>query len=199
MENKERHNLGKLNSNAMEQKNDEYYTPKYVVEMVAELADLNFTYDPATTHFNAERLGIDKFDTIETNGLEQDWNEKANGGDIWINPPFSGKHKVKFANKAAELIKGGYEGVVALLTPDKSISNKHFNDDFKELAEQGRIGLIIPGGRVNFIDRELNQTNGNFFGSVIWLIGIKPGSQQIFMPTLDEYKKDEKDDKKSRT
>ncbi len=161
------HQLGKLNSTAKEHKNDEYYTPKNVVDKIAEMFGLNFVYDPATDIWNAERLGIEKYDTIETNGLEQDWNEKAQGGDIWINPPFT--LKKEFIKKAAELIRNGYKGKIAIIVPDKSITNKHIYDDLHNIDK----ALVIPGGRVNYINKDKEPTKGNFFGSVIWVLGAE--------------------------
>ena len=65
-------------------KDNEYYTPKEVVKYFGE-----FDYDPATTKEKAEEFGIKNYDTIETNGLLQDWGKYKK---IWINPPFTDKH-----------------------------------------------------------------------------------------------------------
>ena len=66
-------------------KDNEYYTPKFVVDMFGV-----FDYDPATTANKAQEFGIKNYDTIETNGLAQDWTQYRR---IWINPPFTDKHK----------------------------------------------------------------------------------------------------------
>lgn len=73
-------------------KDNEYYTPKNVVKFFGE-----FDYDPATTKEKAEEFGIKNYDTIETDGLKTDWSKYKR---IWINPPFSDKHK--FLEKAYE-------------------------------------------------------------------------------------------------
>lgn len=73
-------------------KDNEYYTPKNLVSYFGE-----FDYDPATTPEKAAEFGISNFDTIETDGLEADWTPYKR---IWINPPFTEKHK--FLAKAQE-------------------------------------------------------------------------------------------------
>ena len=73
-------------------KDNEYYTPKSVVDYFGK-----FEYDPATTKEKAEEFEIKYYDTIETDGLNQDWTKYKK---IWINPPFTIKHK--FLEKAYE-------------------------------------------------------------------------------------------------
>lgn len=74
------------------EKDNEYYTPKKVVDYFGK-----FDYDPATTKEKAKEFGIDNYDTIETDGLKQDWSKYKK---ILINPPFTDKHK--FVEKAYE-------------------------------------------------------------------------------------------------
>ena len=76
-------------------KDNEYYTPKKIVKYFGE-----FDYDPATTKEKAEEFGVEHYDTIETDGLKTDWSQYKK---IWINPPFSEKHK--FVEKAYETYK----------------------------------------------------------------------------------------------
>ena len=71
-------------------KDNEYYTPKEIVQYFG-----TFDYDPSTVKEKAEEFGIKEYDTIETDGLLQDWTKHK---QIWINPPFSEKHK--FLQKA---------------------------------------------------------------------------------------------------
>lgn len=76
-------------------KDNEYYTPKKVVQYFGD-----FDYDPATTKEKAEEFSVKYYDTIETDGLKQDWTKYKK---IWINPPFTDKHK--FVEKAYETYK----------------------------------------------------------------------------------------------
>ena len=79
-------------------KDNEYYTPKSVVEYFEK-----FDYDPATCYEKAKEFGIKNYDTIETNGLTKDWTIYKN---IWINPPFTDKHK--FLEKAYQTYKDNW-------------------------------------------------------------------------------------------
>ena len=74
--------MAKININFA--KDNEYYTPKSVVNFFGK-----FEYDPATTPEKAKDLDIPNFDTIETDGLKQDWTKYKR---IWINPPFTRKY-----------------------------------------------------------------------------------------------------------
>lgn len=73
-------------------KDNEYYTPKYVVDYFGQ-----FDYDPATVKEKALEFGLQHFDTEETDGLKTDWTQFRR---IWINPPFTRKHE--FLKKAQE-------------------------------------------------------------------------------------------------
>ena len=64
-------------------KDNEYYTPKYVVDY---FFPFGFDYDPATCKEKAIEFGLINYDTIETDGLTQDWTKYNR---IWINPPFT--------------------------------------------------------------------------------------------------------------
>ncbi len=147
-------NLKNLNSSAKNSPQDGWYTPKWVIDNLEKV-----DYDPATTKWNANRLNIPNFDTIETNGLIQDWNSKSEH-NIWINPPFT--LKKEFIAKAVETIKNGYKGFIYILVPDKSITNKYMS-----VLDEVEWGMIIPNGRINFITKDGEQTKGAFFGSVI--------------------------------
>lgn len=74
---------------------NEYYTPKYVVDYFG-----SFDYDPATTKEKSKELNILNYDTIETDGLSTDWSKYKR---IWINPPFTNKYE--FLKKAYETYK----------------------------------------------------------------------------------------------
>ena len=94
-------------------KDNEYYTPKEVVKYFGE-----FDYDPATTKEKAEEFGIKNYDTIETNGLLQDWGKYKK---IWINPPFTDKHL--FVKKAYDTYRKHPYIYIYIYT----VSNRIFN------------------------------------------------------------------------
>ena len=79
-------------ANVIFSKDNEYYTPQKTVNYFGK-----FDYDPATTYEKAKEFDIKNYDTIETDGLKTDWTRYKK---IWINPPFTEKHK--FLEKAVE-------------------------------------------------------------------------------------------------
>lgn len=65
---KEKKDMAK--SNVTFTKDNEYYTPKTVVDYFG-----TFDYDPATTYEKAKEFRISTYDTIETNGLTSNWDK----------------------------------------------------------------------------------------------------------------------------
>jgi hypothetical protein len=123
-------------SNCVFSKDNEYYTPKYIVDMFGK-----FDYDPATTKEKAEEFNIPNFDTIETNGLLSDWTQYKR---IWINPPFTIKHK--FVKKAVETYKVA-KNEIFILFPIEFLTTQTFFDLFTH-----EIGckIFVPNCRINF-------------------------------------------------
>ena len=98
-------------------KDNEYYTPFTFVSRFGE-----FDYDPATTKEKAEEFGVLNYDTIDTNGLLQDWTKYKR---IWINPPFTNKHE--FLAKAWDTFKQvGNE--IYILFPIEFITTARFHN-----------------------------------------------------------------------
>lgn len=131
-------------------KNNECYTPKYIVDMFGQ-----FDYDPATCIQKANEFGIDNYDTIETDGLSKDWTKYKR---IWINPPFTIKHE--FLSKAVETYNK-VKNDIYILFPIDFLTTKIFNS----INSKGK--LFIPNGRIVF---ELNngKKSSPAFGSVIY-------------------------------
>ncbi len=174
---KKQHQIQAINSNTIANPNDEWYTPEWVLTAL----NLNFVYDPATTEWNAKRLNIPNFDTIDTDGLKQNWKEKAKDGDIWINPPFT--LKPDFLKKAVEEIKGGFEGVIAYLAPANALTNKYIQEILKGI----KVSLVIPDGRISFIDENMQPSKGAAFGSVILLLNTSQ-NKLIFSNMIQKEK-----------
>ena len=97
-------------------KDNEYYTPKRIVKYFGE-----FDYDPATTKEKAEEFGITNYDTIETDGLKQDWSKYKK---VWINPPFTDKHL--FVKKAYETFKEN-PNIYIYIVPNRVFNNKEIS------------------------------------------------------------------------
>lgn len=141
------------------EKDNEYYTPKEIVDLFGK-----FDYDPATNKEKAEEFGITEYDTIETNGLLQDWSKHKK---IWINPPFSDKHK--FVEKAYSTYRDNKDIKIYVLFPIEFLTTKRFHN-----ATQGLGGkLFIPSKRIPFESGLGKQSKSPAFGSVILLIQDK--------------------------
>lgn len=136
-------------------KDNEYYTPKSVVEYFGK-----FDYDPATCEEKAKEFGIENYDTIETNGLTKDWTIYKN---IWINPPFTEKHK--FLEKAYQTYKIAKNNIYVLFLIE-FITTKRFHDIAKNVGGK----IYIPSGRINFESGLGKKSKSPAFGSVVMKI-----------------------------
>lgn len=129
---------------------NEYYTPSTVVSYFGE-----FDYDPATVKEKAEDLRILHYDTIDTDGLKQDWTKYKR---IWINPPFTIKHEfLKKAQDTYDIAKNE----IYILFPIEFITTKRFHD----ICRGGY--FYVPSGRINFQSGLGKKGKSPAFGSVV--------------------------------
>lgn len=129
---------------------NEYYTPKEFVNKFGK-----FDYDPATTKEKAEEFGIERFDTIETDGLLSDWTKYKR---IWINPPFT--RKADFIKKAWETYKVA-KNEIYILFPIEFLTTKRFSEIV------GGCKIFVPNGRINFESGLGKKGKSPAFGSVV--------------------------------
>ena len=134
-------------------KDNEYYTPKKVVDYFGK-----FDYDPATIKEKADEFNISNYDTIETNGLLTDWTQYKK---IWCNPPFN--IKFEFLKKANETKKQNKNIEIYMLLTIESLATKKF----KETIQDVKIKLFIPSGRINFESGLGKKGKSPAFGSII--------------------------------
>ena len=137
-------------------KDNEYYTPRSVIKYFGE-----FDYDPATTVEKAADLGIENFDTIETDGLTKDWTKFKR---IWINPPFTIKHL--FLEKAQQTYDMAKNDIYILM-PIEFMTTARFH----KLCKGGTV--FIPSGRINFESGLGKKGKSPAFGSVVLKLGKK--------------------------
>lgn len=142
-------------SNVQFTKDNEYYTPKIVVDYFGQ-----FDYDPATTKEKAEEFGVLEYDTIETDGLTKDWSKYKK---IWINPPFTIKHE--FFKKACNTYRQ-CKNDIYILFPIEFLTTKRFHDCVEGLGGK----LFIPNGRINFQSGLGKKGKSPAFGSVVMKI-----------------------------
>ena len=135
-------------------KDNEYYTPKYVVDLFGD-----FDYDPATVAEKAEEFGIPNFDTIDTDGLSTDWTQYKR---IWVNPPFT--LKSEFLAKAQETYDKAKNDIY-ILFPIEFLTTQRFH----KACKGGKI--FIPNGRINFESGLGKKGRSPAFGSVVFKIG----------------------------
>ena len=133
-------------------KDNEYYTPKSVVDFFGK-----FEYDPATTFEKAVEFGVSEYDTIDTDGLTKDWSKYKK---IWINPPFTLKHK--FLEKACETYKTA-KNEIYILFPIEFLTTKRFHNSMVGLGGK----LYIPNGRINFQSGLGKKGKSPAFGSIV--------------------------------
>lgn len=135
---------------------NEYYTPKEFVLRFGQ-----FDYDPATTKEKAEEFEISNYDTIETDGLKQDWTKYQR---IWINPPFTRKHE--FLAKAWETYQR-VKNEIYILFPIEFMTTQRFHN-----SVGGGI-IFIPNGRINFESGLGKKGKSPAFGSVVMKLDNK--------------------------
>lgn len=133
-------------------KDNEYYTPKYIVDY---FYPDGFDYDPATCEEKAKELGVMHYDTIETDGLSQDWTKYDR---IWLNPPFTNKYE--FLKKAVETWRIAHNTIYVLF-PIEFLTTAKFH------ALNCKCRLYIPKGRINFESGLGKRGKSPAFGSVI--------------------------------
>lgn len=139
-------------ANVIFSKDNEYYTPKYIVDY---FYPEGFEYDPATCEGKAEEFGVKNYDTIETDGLIQDWTKYKT---IWINPPFTEKYK--FLVKAVETYNIAHNDIFVLF-PIEFLTTAQFH------SLNCKCKLFIPNGRINFESGLGKEGRSPAFGSVV--------------------------------
>lgn len=132
----------------------EWGTPSWLFEELNR--EFNFTLDPCASDSNHK---VDKYYTIETNGLLQDWR----GEVVFMNPPY-GREIVAWVEKASLESKKKNTIVVGLL-PART-DTRWFHDFIYKQTE-----IRFLKGRIKFIEESGEESkNSAPFPSmiVIW-------------------------------
>lgn len=157
--------------------NDEYYTPKEVVDYFG-----SFDYDPATTKEQAEHLGIPNYDTKETDGLKRDWTHFSH---IWCNPPFAKGAKFDFLQKAVDTLEQNVGIQIYFLLPITAIATKRFH----KIMEGVEYTLYLPDGRVKFDDGS-GRPSSPAFASVVLRLGRSPFERGMWQRKIEHWRLD---------
>ena len=155
-------------------RDNEYYTPKYVVDF---FYPDGFDYDPATCEEKAKEFGVEHYDTIETDGLTQDWTKYKR---IWINPPFTDKHK--FLAKAVETYNIAHNSIFVLF-PIEFLTTARFHD------LNCKCKLFVPKGRINFESGLGKEGKSPAFGSVVIKLADENSIEYIDLKTMTSISK----------
>jgi len=131
--------------------NNEWYTPGEYVEL-ARKAMGKIDLDPASCDEAQKIIKAKKYYTIEDNGLEQEWE-----GNIWLNPPYSGKEIIEFIDKLIEELPNIEQAII--LTNDNTDTSW-----FHKLVKVSS-ALCLLNGRVKFYNKNEKSapTNGQTF------------------------------------
>lgn len=120
--------------------NNEWYTPVHLIEAARSTMG-SIDTDPASCFVAQLNVTAKVFYTEETNGLDKSWF-----GNVWMNPPYSGKLVKQFIEKLKyELSVGNTQQSVVLV-----------NNTTETQAGQSLLGMCSAvcflKGRVKFLD-----------------------------------------------
>lgn len=132
-----------------ENRTDEWYTPKWVIDSLVE-SGVKFDLDPCAPTNRPFEIAS-KCYTKEDDGHTKQWE-----GNVWLNPPYSRKLVVKFIEKLAQHGKG-----IAFLF--NRMDTALWHDVIFPTAD----AMLIMRGRVKFIDSELRERQGATSGSIL--------------------------------
>ena len=151
-------------------KSAEHATPQDLYDALN--TEFGFTLDPCATHENAK---CDVYFTEAEDGLKQDWVRAANGGAVWMNPPY-GRGIVNWIVKAVQTSCAGTR-VVCLLPARTDTKWWHeFIWDTKANCPYRGVQVRFLRGRLKFG----NATNSAPFPSVVVIFSWPPAS--MFTP-----------------
>jgi phage N-6-adenine-methyltransferase len=88
----------------------EWYTPDEYLDLVRDVLGM-IDLDPASSDRAQKIVKADKFFTIKTDGLTQEWN-----GKVWLNPPYMQPHIAKFMAKMVDEVSAGRTVEAIMLT-----------------------------------------------------------------------------------
>lgn len=119
--------------------NNEWYTPENIIEAARNVMG-SIDVDPASNDIAQEYIKAEKYFTIETNGLIQEWH-----GNVWMNPPYAADMIGKFINKLNEEVEAEHIDSAIVL-----VNNATETTWFRNLLTYAKC-VCFPYGRVKFI------------------------------------------------
>lgn len=135
--------------------NNEWYTPAYLIEAARKTMG-TIDLDPASSDIANETVKAQTYFTIEDDGLSKEWL-----GNIWLNPPYSGKLVEKFADK---LLSSDYSQAIVL------VNNATDTKWFAKLADKAD-AVVFPKGRIKYLSPDGVTHNSPIQGQAILYFG----------------------------
>jgi len=141
-------------------KNDEWYTPKYIVDIARNIMG-NIDLDPASCFLANQIVNADKYYSLEDDGLQQKWF-----GRVWLNPPYSKMAIKRFSETFLEKykMKEFDEGIIL-------VNNATETRWFQTLLHSASCACLLKG-RVRFYNDMLEQANSPLQGQCLLYFGI---------------------------
>ena len=152
--------------------NNEWYTPLEYVEMARGVMK-GIDLDPASSDLANVIVRANKYYTIETDGLEQEWY-----GKVWMNPPYSSDLVSQFTEKLVSEYKAGRVSEAIVL-----VNNATETVWFNELVKSAR-AIVFPKGRIKYLDTTGNPVNTPLQGQAFIYFG---NNGQVFLDMFTAY------------
>ena len=153
--------------------NDDWYTPRFILDAARNCVGGQFDLDPASSHLANEKVKAKKIFTRQDDGLNQVWNPEVYK-TVWLNPPYSRGNILNFVLKfLGELANA--KGVM-LCRLDASTRW------FKLMIESKYITCVcLPNEKLMF-QRIYPRTTkaGNKEGNILFFRNIKPEKVKKF-------------------
>ena len=139
--------------------NNEWYTPVHLIEASRKTMG-SIDTDPASCSVAQLNVKADVFYTQETDGLDKDWF-----GNVWMNPPYSGKLIKQFIEKLKhELAVGNTQQAIVLV-----------NNTTETQAGQSLLSMCnavcFLKGRVKFLDEKGTPKKTPLQGQMVLYFG----------------------------
>ena len=133
--------------------NNEWYTPGEYIELARKTMG-KIDLDPASSDVAQKTIKATKYFTIDDNGLNQEWK-----GNIWLNPPYSGKEIIEFVDK----LIGEYE--IKNVKQAVVLTNDNTDTSWFHKLVKISSAICLLNGRIKFYnDNEVSApTNGQTF------------------------------------
>jgi|19_taG_2_1085344.scaffolds.fasta_scaffold31113_3 phage N-6-adenine-methyltransferase len=138
--------------------NDDWYTPEYIIDMVRQVMPIEL--DPASSDSANKIVKSKRYFTEANDGLLKNWK-----GKVYMNPPYSRGWVKKFMEKLCYEYKAGFvDEAIALL--NNGTETGWFQDSAKLSS-----AICFPKGRIRYLSKDLNSSNGPLQGQVIFYFG----------------------------